>query len=862
MTERFSSSEPAANLEPRLPGFIALVAIVVAWIALAWTWSSPAHSFSFSNSLGVSALAARGFFTEIAPMPAPPVPWAQINLPVYGAIHFGETLNLDHAVWGWAAQALLSALLLWRGRTLILRLLEGEEAIAAYALFLLHPQTWVLMLFQPGAAVTLWLFIESAIALHHSQRDNKALGLHAATAVIALSACASDGLIAAVMLALVCLVASRSRLRLIEFGGIAFAAVAPMACMIALSAIYWSVWAGPWLSSHPDTLHALSFSAIYQGVWTEQTRSWLAWLANGGVTLPWLLPLHGFFSLLGLCACLTEWRERRPYAVASAGLMLAALMVSGFIQPGAFFPLFDIAWFLTVIYAAAGLRWLSIRSGSAWLLRAGAAALCLIFIACAVFEWRPFSDRARYRHTVAQQCAEALNNSRAGVTWTQFSPWLFASLESPWPAPLGLRLHADYFDGQRARSGLSMLPDEQSPPERMLMYAGWHDDDNALHRAIAMQEIETTYQIERFGALEVWSREKHIDSLNDPLPTGEPIGPAWTFEQDFDHTVRVGAAFGLSPLAETSAEDLYSAGAPSFAPGRLMGALRSEPFVIEGDELSAYADIPKGSTQSYFCLAVFDRAPADSARESARPLHLFNRMPGAPLMGERFVYVETPDLRYAENEVRGWRVVHALQHSDRDGWRRLRWTIEPWRGMTAIWLAADRDLNANMRIDGIVQHTRPPGRYWHFEHGSYEGWAASGDAFGDRPALAAIGAQSPVSGYEGNFFANSYLNGSDLATGRLSSEPFTIDFNRLSFLIGGGDDSERIYAGLEIEGETVLRASGERTERLRRVTFDLFPWLGQEGRLVIVDESSGAWGHILADDFRLYSAPESASDAE
>jgi len=37
---------------------------------------------------------------------------------------------------------------------------------------------------------------------------------------------------------------------------------------------------------------------------------------------------------------------------------------------------------------------------------------------------------------------------------------------------------------------------------------------------------------------------------------------------------------------------------------------------------------------------------------------------------------------------------------------------------------------------------------------------------------------------------------------------------------------------------------------MHRVTWDLNPWAGQQGQIRLVDNTSGGWGHINADDFR------------
>ncbi|MHB8971023.1 MAG: hypothetical protein ACYC3X_22635 [Pirellulaceae bacterium] len=44
------------------------------------------------------------------------------------------------------------------------------------------------------------------------------------------------------------------------------------------------------------------------------------------------------------------------------------------------------------------------------------------------------------------------------------------------------------------------------------------------------------------------------------------------------------------------------------------------------------------------------------------------------------------------------------------------------------------------------------------------------------------------------------------------------------------------------------RATGHQTETLRRVVWDVAPWLGKKAHILIADHSQEAWGVINADD--------------
>ena len=140
-----------------------------------------------------------------------------------------------------------------------------------------------------------------------------------------------------------------------------------------------------------------------------------------------------------------------------------------------------------------------------------------------------------------------------------------------------------------------------------------------------------------------------------------------------------------------------------------------------------------------------------------------------------------------------------------------------------------------------------------FESGTYDGWTATGEAFGDAPADGTIGDQQPVSGFEGKNLVNSYAE-ADRPTGRLVSDPFTIDLPYLTFRIGGGAHKHKTCINLLINDNVVRTATGRNDERLEPRVWDLSAFVGREAVLEIVDEHSGGWGHVNVDDLALTNA--------
>jgi sucrose-6-phosphate hydrolase SacC (GH32 family) len=151
--------------------------------------------------------------------------------------------------------------------------------------------------------------------------------------------------------------------------------------------------------------------------------------------------------------------------------------------------------------------------------------------------------------------------------------------------------------------------------------------------------------------------------------------------------------------------------------------------------------------------------------------------------------------------------------------------------------------------------TVPEGRLiGDFEGSGWGDWTVvSGTAFGPGPARGTLPGQQPVTGYLGAGLANSY-HGGDGPTGVLRSPAFTVTHDYLNLLVGGGD-SPQTAAVLLVDGEEVRRASGQRTETLDWVAWDVRAFRGREATVEVRDLASGGWGHILVDHVVLSDEP-------
>lgn len=109
--------------------------------------------------------------------------------------------------------------------------------------------------------------------------------------------------------------------------------------------------------------------------------------------------------------------------------------------------------------------------------------------------------------------------------------------------------------------------------------------------------------------------------------------------------------------------------------------------------------------------------------------------------------------------------------------------------------------------DQPATYTPPSGTlYEGFDNGSYDGWTATGTAFGSAPATGTLANQNPVSGYVGSGYVNSYNSG-DASIGTLTSPTFTVNKPYLNFEVGGGDQpyvSGSVYNSPAPAGSTVF----------------------------------------------------------
>jgi hypothetical protein len=153
-----------------------------------------------------------------------------------------------------------------------------------------------------------------------------------------------------------------------------------------------------------------------------------------------------------------------------------------------------------------------------------------------------------------------------------------------------------------------------------------------------------------------------------------------------------------------------------------------------------------------------------------------------------------------------------------------------------------------LRRRAVEQRTRQRVLF-DFEEGRYDGWETSGNAF-----TAPLRTTRHVLGSGGDYFASSlHRRLRDHAKGSLTSPRFLIDRDVMVLLVGGGGSGARVM--LMVAGRRVRMAVGRESNVMIPNVWDVSRWRGQWAQLHVVDQNSGAWGHIHLDDVQLFDRP-------
>jgi levanbiose-producing levanase len=133
-----------------------------------------------------------------------------------------------------------------------------------------------------------------------------------------------------------------------------------------------------------------------------------------------------------------------------------------------------------------------------------------------------------------------------------------------------------------------------------------------------------------------------------------------------------------------------------------------------------------------------------------------------------------------------------------------------------------------------------------FEGSSYDpGWTTTGSFTGTGPSF------EYLPGMVGNAVLDTFAGGGDPATGTITSPSFTLDRNHLHFLLAGGNHPADTSINLVVNGQVVRTATGDDTGVLKPIDWDVSALQGQSAQVRVIDQATGAWGHLMADQLLL-----------
>ncbi len=150
-----------------------------------------------------------------------------------------------------------------------------------------------------------------------------------------------------------------------------------------------------------------------------------------------------------------------------------------------------------------------------------------------------------------------------------------------------------------------------------------------------------------------------------------------------------------------------------------------------------------------------------------------------------------------------------------------------------------------------------------FEKGSLENWTAEGTAFKSQPTKGdnAKARGRGNSNIKGEYWIGTYENcpakdgkpgkvQGDKPVGKLKSVEFTIKSKYINFMIGGGNHPGKTGVSLLVDGKPLRTATAlKHSETMQKVSWDVSDLVGKKAVLEIIDQASGGWGHVNADDF-------------
>lgn len=195
--------------------------------------------------------------------------------------------------------------------------------------------------------------------------------------------------------------------------------------------------------------------------------------------------------------------------------------------------------------------------------------------------------------------------------------------------------------------------------------------------------------------------------------------------------------------------------------------------------------------------------------------------------------------------------------------------LTPFLGQTVHLALVDQSTSAWGHIDiDDIHVNQPTSTTWDFETGTAQGWNVVSGSFGQLITNRAFEHNAPTTPYtkQGTWYMSTLESPTqapnDSYTGEVDSPSFVLTAPSINLLVDGGN-SASTYLGVANSSGTVLaKAQGNNSEKMIRRSLDLTQYLGQTLHLVLVDQSTGAWGHIDIDDIHVNSPAPLSFDFE
>ncbi|MGA8115859.1 MAG: GH116 family glycosyl hydrolase [Actinocatenispora sp.] len=162
---------------------------------------------------------------------------------------------------------------------------------------------------------------------------------------------------------------------------------------------------------------------------------------------------------------------------------------------------------------------------------------------------------------------------------------------------------------------------------------------------------------------------------------------------------------------------------------------------------------------------------------------------------------------------------------------------------------------------------RPDIVFEDFESDTYEGWTVTGTAFGPGPVTEAelpdyMKRFGPLNVHGTRFVTSHDFRGPaedpDSETGTLTSPTFTVQRRYVTVSVGGGALPDETCVNAVVDGVVVASVSGGNIEPMSVRALDLRHHQGKTAHLEIVDDATGAWGHVNVDNIVFTDNPASA----